>query len=271
MTRSVPEATLLTVAETVKGIGFPIHAKERITYLRISATDSDWSAGDGRARPGSRRGGRRPAGPRLRPAHACGRSARSHPAAPAGVEAHRASSPPPPRRPGRGVGDRHRRRRPADRAGAALHPVPTDRRRPRHDHQPWIGNGVVDLLEHPEQLGLLRHDPDRMPAAVEELIRYSAPVPHATFRVTTEAVELEGVRIPAGKQVLVCLGAANRDPSVIDAPTVLDIGREPRAPPWVRARHPLLPGRPPGPAGRPNRLERAVQTISAAPSGGQAE
>ncbi len=75
---------------------------------------------------------------------------------------------------------------------------------------------------------MLRHDPDRMPAAVEELIRYSAPVPHATFRVTTEAVELEGVRIPAGKQVLVCLGAANRDPSVIDAPTVLDIGREPR-------------------------------------------
>ncbi len=91
-----------------------------------------------------------------------------------------------------------------------------------------IGNGVVDLLEHPQQLRLLRQDPERMPAAVEELIRYSAPVPHATFRVTTEAVDLEGVRIPAGKQVLVCLGSANRDPGVIDAPTVLDIGREPR-------------------------------------------
>jgi cytochrome P450 len=91
-----------------------------------------------------------------------------------------------------------------------------------------IGNGVVDLLEHPQQLRLLIQDPERMPAAVEELIRYSAPVPHATFRVTTETVDLEGVRIPAGKQVLVCLGSANRDPEGIDAPTVLDIGREPR-------------------------------------------
>jgi cytochrome P450 len=91
-----------------------------------------------------------------------------------------------------------------------------------------IGNGVVDLLEHPQQLRRLLQNPERMPAAVEELIRYSAPVPHATFRVTTEAVDLEGVRIPAGKQVLVCLGSANRDPGVIEAPTVLDIGREPR-------------------------------------------
>src|ERR1022692_2521672 len=47
MTRSVPEATLLTVADTVKPIGFPIHAKKRIAGLRMSATDSDWSAGDG--------------------------------------------------------------------------------------------------------------------------------------------------------------------------------------------------------------------------------
>jgi uncharacterized protein (TIGR03083 family) len=47
MTRTVPEATLLTVADTVKRIGFPIHAKKRIAGLRMSATDSDWSAGDG--------------------------------------------------------------------------------------------------------------------------------------------------------------------------------------------------------------------------------
>jgi uncharacterized protein (TIGR03083 family) len=47
MTRNVPEATLLMVANTVKGIGFPIHTKKRMAGLRISATDSDWSAGDG--------------------------------------------------------------------------------------------------------------------------------------------------------------------------------------------------------------------------------
>jgi uncharacterized protein (TIGR03083 family) len=46
-TRSVPEATLLTVADTVKRIGFPLHAKKRIAGLRMSATDSDWSVGDG--------------------------------------------------------------------------------------------------------------------------------------------------------------------------------------------------------------------------------
>ncbi len=47
MTRSVPEATLLTVAEMMKGIGFPLQAKRRIAGLRMSTTDSDWSAGDG--------------------------------------------------------------------------------------------------------------------------------------------------------------------------------------------------------------------------------
>jgi cytochrome P450 len=91
-----------------------------------------------------------------------------------------------------------------------------------------IGNGVVDLLEHPDQLQLLRAHPERMPAAVEELIRFSAPVPHATFRVTTESVALDGVEIPAGAQVLIGLGAADRDPGAYEDPTALDIDRTPR-------------------------------------------
>jgi cytochrome P450 len=91
-----------------------------------------------------------------------------------------------------------------------------------------IGNGVVDLLEHPEQLRSLRQEPDRLPDAIEELIRFSTPVPHATFRVTIEAMDLEGVAIPAHEQVLICLGAANHDPYVYDHPAVLDISREPR-------------------------------------------
>jgi cytochrome P450 len=91
-----------------------------------------------------------------------------------------------------------------------------------------IGNGIVDLLQHPNQLHLLCEDPQRMPAAIEELIRYSAPVPHSTFRVTTETVDLEGVQIPVGQQVLICLGSANRDPGMYDDPTVLDISRERR-------------------------------------------
>jgi cytochrome P450 len=88
-----------------------------------------------------------------------------------------------------------------------------------------IGNGIVALLDHPAQLQALLHDPGLVPAAIDELIRFSAPVPHATFRVTTEPVTLGGVTIPARVQVLVCLGAANRDPGRFPAPDVLDLGR----------------------------------------------
>jgi cytochrome P450 len=89
-----------------------------------------------------------------------------------------------------------------------------------------IGNGVVALLDHPGQLRALLADPGRLPAAVDELIRFTAPVPHATFRVTAEPVTLDGVQIPAHEQVLVCLGSANRDPDRFPAPDVLDIGRD---------------------------------------------
>jgi cytochrome P450 len=89
-----------------------------------------------------------------------------------------------------------------------------------------IGNGVVALLDHPDQLQLLVRDLGRLPAAIDELVRFSAPVPHATFRVTTEPVEIDGVEVPAHEQVLVCLGSANRDPSRFPAPDVLDIGRD---------------------------------------------
>src|SRR5579862_7161918 len=88
-----------------------------------------------------------------------------------------------------------------------------------------IGNGVVALLDHPGQLQVLLADPGRWPAAIDELMRFTAPVPHATFRVTAEPVTLDGVQIPAHEQVLVCLGAANRDPGRFPAADVLDIGR----------------------------------------------
>jgi cytochrome P450 len=88
-----------------------------------------------------------------------------------------------------------------------------------------IGNGVVALLDHPGQLQALLADPGQLPAAIDELIRFTAPVPHATFRVTAEPIILGGVRIPPHEQVLVCLGSANRDPGRFAAPDVLDIGR----------------------------------------------
>jgi cytochrome P450 len=88
-----------------------------------------------------------------------------------------------------------------------------------------IGNGIVALLDHPDQLELLLADPNLISTAVEELIRFDAPVPHATFRVAAEPTVLGDVEVPAGRQVIVCLGAANRDPQVIDEPDSLDIAR----------------------------------------------
>jgi cytochrome P450 len=88
-----------------------------------------------------------------------------------------------------------------------------------------IENGVVALLRHPDQLAALRADPAAIPAAIEELLRYDAPVPHATFRYAREAVDLGGVTIPAGAQVLVSLAAANRDPARFADADVLDLRR----------------------------------------------
>jgi cytochrome P450 len=91
-----------------------------------------------------------------------------------------------------------------------------------------IGNGVVAMLDHPDQLALLLDDPGLFPDAIEELLRFTAAVPHATFRVTTQPVDLDGVTVPAGQQVLVGLGAANRDPALVDHPERLDLTRASR-------------------------------------------
>jgi len=88
-----------------------------------------------------------------------------------------------------------------------------------------IGNGVVALLDHPDQLQLLVGDLRLLPNAIDELIRFSAPVPHATFRMTTEPIEIDGTEVPAHEQILVSLGAANRDPNHFPAPDVLDLTR----------------------------------------------
>lgn len=88
-----------------------------------------------------------------------------------------------------------------------------------------IGNGVVALLAHPEQLRRLRAEPALLANAVEELIRYDAPVPHSTFRYALDDIELGGVTIPAGAQVIINLASANRDASQFTHPDVLDLGR----------------------------------------------
>jgi cytochrome P450 PksS len=89
-----------------------------------------------------------------------------------------------------------------------------------------IGNSVVALLRHPEQLDRLRREPEALPAAIEELLRYDAPVPHATFRYAVEPVELGGATIPAGAQVIICLAAACRDAGQYTDPDALELDRD---------------------------------------------
>ncbi|MFD8126066.1 cytochrome P450 [Streptomyces mirabilis] len=74
-----------------------------------------------------------------------------------------------------------------------------------------LGNAVLALLQHPEQLGLLRERPELMPGAVEEFLRCETSVERSTSRYAAEDVELGGVPIPRGSMVVVALGAAGRD------------------------------------------------------------
>jgi len=73
-----------------------------------------------------------------------------------------------------------------------------------------IGNGVTALLRHPDQLALLRSNPDLIGNAVEEFLRYDSPT-HQTRRITLTPYQVGGREIPAGAMMIACLGSANRD------------------------------------------------------------
>lgn len=89
-----------------------------------------------------------------------------------------------------------------------------------------IGNGMLALLRHPEQHSKLHRNPDLVPNAVEEFLRYDGPVNLATIRFTTEPIEFSGTTIPADQFVLVSLIGANRDPERYAAADRLDIERD---------------------------------------------
>lgn len=88
-----------------------------------------------------------------------------------------------------------------------------------------LANGTAALLAHPDQLARLRTDPDLLPTAVEELLRFATPVQTAFPVVSAADVQLDGVTIPAGEAIFPAVLAANRDPRFVDEPDVLDITR----------------------------------------------
>ncbi|AHE99165.1 cytochrome P450 [Thioalkalivibrio paradoxus] len=87
-----------------------------------------------------------------------------------------------------------------------------------------VGNGMLALLQHPEQMRRLREDPGMIRNAVEELLRYDTPA-QTVGRTATEAIELHGKVIPAGAPVYLLIGSANRDPCRFPNPDILDLSR----------------------------------------------
>ncbi|MBT3072833.1 MULTISPECIES: cytochrome P450 [Streptomyces] len=91
-----------------------------------------------------------------------------------------------------------------------------------------ISNGVRALLDHPDQLALLRADPGLLDGAVEEMLRYDGPVETATFRFTREEITVGSTVIPYDEPVLVALASGGRDPEKFTDPDTFDIRRAPQ-------------------------------------------
>lgn len=89
-----------------------------------------------------------------------------------------------------------------------------------------IGNGMLALLNHPDQIEQLKTEPTKIQTAVDEILRYDSPV-QTTTRIATVNFEIGNQTIKAGEKVVLCLGAANRDPAQFPDPDRLDINRNP--------------------------------------------
>jgi len=89
-----------------------------------------------------------------------------------------------------------------------------------------IANGILALLRHPRQRRLLIEAPARIGIAVEELLRFDAPL-QRTFRIATQEIEIGDAVVRRGQVVSMMLGAANRDPAICADPDALDVTRPP--------------------------------------------
>lgn len=92
-----------------------------------------------------------------------------------------------------------------------------------------IGGGMTALLAHPDQLELLCSDPELLPGAIEEFLRYDGPVSPGIARFAREEVSIAGVTIPRGDTVVIASAIADRDPDRFHDPDRLDITRRDNA------------------------------------------
>ena len=87
-----------------------------------------------------------------------------------------------------------------------------------------IGNGMLALLHHPEQMEKLKQEPNIIRTAVEEILRYDSPV-QITVRIASDNLEIDNQTIQKGEKMLLCLGSANRDPAKFSNPDLFNILR----------------------------------------------
>ncbi|MFE9582335.1 cytochrome P450 [Nocardia sp. NPDC006044] len=87
-----------------------------------------------------------------------------------------------------------------------------------------LSNGLLLLLRHPEQFGLLRATPGLLDSAIKEMLRVESPVQRLS-RMTTADIQLSGQHVPGGELVFFMVGAANRDPDIFTDPDRFDITR----------------------------------------------
>lgn len=89
-----------------------------------------------------------------------------------------------------------------------------------------INNAVLCFLENPDQLALVRNNPELLPSAIEEVLRYRSPL-QWVMRTPKHEVEMHGQVIPTGKLLLPMIGSANRDPKHFTEPNRFDVRRTP--------------------------------------------
>jgi len=89
-----------------------------------------------------------------------------------------------------------------------------------------IANTMLTLFEQPDILNQLYRDHSLIPAAINEVLRYRSPF-HGMNRFVTEDIQLKGMNLKKGQEVMAWIGSANRDESVFDKPDVFDINRSP--------------------------------------------
>jgi cholest-4-en-3-one 26-monooxygenase len=87
-------------------------------------------------------------------------------------------------------------------------------------------DGMLALLEHPDQMAILRDDPSRIEVGVEELLRWVSPIKNMA-RTLTREIEFRGQAMRAGDQVILMYPAANRDETIFEEPNRLDVRRNP--------------------------------------------